>query len=109
MVGNYNEGWNSCAQNPKFCASLKEHAFNDNAETLCNLLVQYVGTSGTGRNTVSHYTRSKNGFNFYLELKGNLKTKSYEEKKLQRPMMFYKVHIMTETGISHSRIIIDIS
>ena len=60
---------------------MRGQAFNYDSETLYNLLVQYVGTSGTVRNTVSLHTRSKNGHKCYLDIKGHFKTETYEETK----------------------------
>ena len=100
-VGNYDADWNSCEKKLNFCVNLQGKAFNDDAETLYNLLVQYVGTYGTGNNTLSCHTRSKNGRKYYPEIKGHFKTETYEETKLQRPMLFLEVHIITETGSSH--------
>ena len=58
-----------------FCDGLQGQAFNDNAETIYDLLVQYVGISGTGSNTVYRYSRSNNQRKCYLDLK------VHEEKK----------------------------
>ena len=66
------------------CASLRGQASNDDSETLCNLLVQYFGTSVTGSNTVYRHTRSKNGRKCYLELKLNFKTECYEDTKASK-------------------------
>ena len=52
-VGNYNMAWNYHDEKLKFCANLRRQDFNDDAETLYNLLVQYIGTSRTGINPVS--------------------------------------------------------
>ena len=75
--GNYNVAWNSCEENLKFCARLQGYAFKYDTETLYNIIVQYVGTSGIGSNTVSHHNRSKNGRNCYIEVKVHFKTESY--------------------------------
>ena len=80
-VENYNVAWKYREEKLKFCASLRGKSFNDDAKTLYNLLVQYVGTYGTVSNTVSCHTRSKNEKKCYIELKENLKTESYEDKK----------------------------
>ena len=48
------------------------------------MLVQYVGKSGTGNKTVSRHTRPKNMRKCYLELKGHLRTESYEETKTSK-------------------------
>ena len=75
-VRSYNVSCNSCEKKLKFCDSLRGQAFNDDSETIYNLLVQYVGTSGTGINTVCFHTRPKNGCKCYLELKGHFKTEA---------------------------------
>ena len=80
-VGNYNAACNYHEEKLKICASLQGQAFNDDAATLYNLLVQYVGKFVTSSNNVSCHTRSKNRCNFYLELKVHIKTGAYEEKK----------------------------
>ena len=81
MVGNYNVAWNSCEEKLKFCSNLQVQAFNDDAENLYNLLVQYFGTSVTDINNVSCHTSSNNGCMYCLELKLNFKTEAYEETK----------------------------
>ena len=80
-VVNYDLAWNSCEEKPKFCDNLQGRAFNDDSETIYNLLVQYFGTSVTVSNTMYHHTRLNNGCNCYLELNGNFKTEAYEETK----------------------------
>ena len=69
-VSNYNVVLNTYEEKLNFCAILRGQTFNDDAETLYNLLFQYIGTSGTGSNTVFRHNRSKNGHTFYFELKG---------------------------------------
>ena len=83
-VENYDAAWNYREEKLKFCFNLRGQAINDYAETLYNLLVQYVGTSGTGINTVSRHTKSKNRRKCYLEIKGNIKTEAYEETKASK-------------------------
>ena len=80
-VGNYDAAWNSREEKLKFLTAYKDKPF---AETVNNILVQYFGTSGTGKNLVSCYTMSRNGLNCYLELKGDFKTKAYEETKASK-------------------------
>ena len=65
----------------KFFANMQGQAFNDDAEILYNILVQYVGISITGSNTVSCHTRSKNGCKCYLDRKGHFNNEAYEETK----------------------------
>ena len=79
VVENYDATWNSHELKLKFFANLQGQAFNDNAETFKNILVQYDSTYGTGSNTLYRHTRSKNGHKCYLELKGHFKTETYEE------------------------------
>ena len=76
--------WNSREENITFCANLQGHAFIDDGETVYDILVQYVYTSGTSRNTVSFHTRSKNGSKCYPEIKGNFKTEPYDETKTSK-------------------------
>ena len=64
--------------------TLRGQAFNDDAETLYSLPVQYFGTSGTGSNTVSCNTSSNNGRKFYIELKVIFKTEAYEDTKYSK-------------------------
>ena len=80
-VGNYDAAQNSCEEKLSFCANLQGKSSNYDSETLYNLLVQYFGTSVTGRNTVSRHTRFNNGRKCYLKLKGHFKTEAYEETK----------------------------
>ena len=77
-VGNYNVVFNYREGNIIFCANLRGQAFNNDADTLYNILVQYIGTSGNG------HTRSKKGRKCYLEIKGDLKTEAYEETKASK-------------------------
>ena len=84
MVGNYDVVWNSCEEKIIFCANLRRQAFNDDIETLYNVLVQYIGTSGTGSDIVSIHTRSNSGRKCYLEPKINFKTEAYEETKASK-------------------------
>ena len=97
---NYNVDWNSHEEKLNFCANLWGQAFNDDAETIYNIVVQYVHTYETGGNTVSCHTKSNNRQTCYIELKLNFKTEAYEGGGLQRPIIFYKVHIMMEIGSS---------
>ena len=73
-VGNYNAAWNYCEKYIICFARFQGQSFNYYSETLYKLLVQYVGTSGTGSNTVLRHTRLKNGRNLYLEINVNFKT-----------------------------------
>ena len=77
---------------------MRGQAFNYDSETLYNLLVQYVGTSGTVRNTVFCHNSSKNGRKCYLELKENFKTEAYEETKASNANDIIQSYIMMETG-----------
>ena len=77
----YNAAWNTREGDLKFCASLQVQAFNDDIETFYNLLVQFIGTSGSGSNTLYRHTRSNNGRKCYLYPELNFKTKAYEETK----------------------------
>ena len=83
-VVNYDAAWNYREEKLKFCANLRGKSFNDGTETLYNILVQYFGTSGTGRNNVSCHTMSKNGHMCYFGLKGHFKTENYEGKKASK-------------------------
>ena len=80
-VVNYNAAWNSHEESIIFCVCLQGKALNDDTETLYNILVQYVGTYGTGRSTLSGHTRLKNGCKYYFELKLHFKNESYNETK----------------------------
>ena len=104
-VGNYDATWESYKEKLTFCDNLWGQAFNDDAKNLNNFLVQYVGTSGTGINTVSCYTRSNIVCKCYIDIKRYFKIDAYEETKLQSTFLFYKVHIMMETGNLHSSMI----
>ena len=84
VVGNYNAAYNYREEKLKFCANLQGQAFNDDTETLYNLLVQYVSTYETASSTVYRHTRSNTVHKCYLEIQGNLKTEYYEEKKASK-------------------------
>ena len=81
MAVKYNAAWNTREGDLKFCASLQVQAFNDDSETLYNLMFQYFSTSRTGINTLSCHTSSDNRRKCFFELKGNFKTEFYEETK----------------------------
>ena len=83
-VGKYTLVWNNCEENLKLYASLWGQAFKYYTETLYSLLVQYLGTYGTSRNTVSHHTRINDGNKFYPKMKGRFKTEAYEEAKASK-------------------------
>ena len=82
-VGNYNGSWNNREEKPFFFI-LQGQAFNDDTQTLYNLVIKCVCTYETGSNTVSCHTRYNNGSKCYLVLKGNLKTEAYEETKASK-------------------------
>ena len=83
-VRKYNLAWNTRQEKIKFCAKLQVQDFNDDTETLYNLLFKYVSKSETGGNTVSRHTSLNNVCTCYLELKGDFKTKAYEEIKASK-------------------------
>ena len=80
-VGNYQGAWATREEKIKNCAVVRGQAFEDDSETLYNLLVQHIGSTGTGSNMVAKYKKVKNGRKAYLELKSHFKTASYEETK----------------------------
>ena len=82
-VGNYNAQWETREEKLKMCAAFQGQKFNEDSGALYDLLVQHVGTTGTGSNIISRQKSSKNGRKCYLELKGHFKTASYEETKVR--------------------------
>ena len=82
--GNFNASWNSRKEKIKFCNNLQVQVWNDDKETIYILLVQYVGTSETGINTVSRHTRSKNVRKCNIELRGHFKTEANEDTKASK-------------------------
>ena len=61
--------------------SFQGQKFKEDSGALYDLLVQHVGTTGTGSNIISRHKSSKNGRKCYLELKGHFRTASHEETK----------------------------
>ena len=80
-VGDYNAQWETREEKLKMCAAFQGQKFKEDSGALYDLLVQHVGTSGTGSNIIARHKSTKNGRQCYLELKGHFKTASYEETK----------------------------
>ena len=70
--------WNSREDILNNCVVFVRSFHKDDAEILCTLLLQHIGTSGPGSNIISNHNRSKNGRRWYLELKGRFLTESHE-------------------------------
>ena len=79
--GNYNSPWETREEQLKMCAAFQGQKFKEDSGALYDLLVQHVGTTGTGSNIITRHKSSKNGRKCYVELKGHFKTASYEETK----------------------------
>ena len=82
-IGNYNAAWSTREERIKMCISLTGQIFKEDSESLYNLLVQHVGTTGTGSNIITRHKNSKNGRKCYVELKNHFMTESYGETKAQ--------------------------
>ena len=82
-IGDYDGNWENREEKLKNCISYTGQKFKEDSETLYGLLVQYVGTSGTGSNIIARYKHSKNGRKCFMELKRHFQTESYEENKAQ--------------------------
>ena len=82
-IGNYAVNWPTREERIKMCIALTGQIFNEDSESLYNLLVQYVGTTGTGSNIITRHKNSKNGRKCYVELKNHFMTASYGERKAQ--------------------------
>jgi hypothetical protein len=63
------------------CISFNGQKYKEDSAALYVLLVQHVGTSGTGSNVISRHKTFKNGRKCYLEFKRHFKTEFYEETK----------------------------
>jgi len=67
-IGNYNAVYESRAEQLKACIFTGSISKTD-CETLYSLLVQYVGTTGIGRSTVNSHKDTKNGRQYFLDLR----------------------------------------
>lgn len=82
-IGNYAVNWPTREERIKMYIALTGQIFNEDSESLYNLLVQYVGTTGAGSNIITRHKNSKNGRKCYVELKNHFMTESYGETKAQ--------------------------
>ena len=78
-VGNYNDVYSSREDKLKVCMQLRGTVFKEDSEALYSLLVQHIGTTGTGSNIVRKHQLSKNGRSCYLEIKSRFQNASYKE------------------------------
>ena len=78
-VGNYNAVYSSREEKLKACMELHGTIFREDSEAVYSLLVQHVGTTGTGSNIVRKYQTSKNGRSCYTEIKNHFQNASYKE------------------------------
>ena len=82
--GYYDVVCNSREEKLNNCVIFVGQYYKDDSEILYILLVQHVGTSGPGSNIIANHMNSKDGRRFYLYLKGNFLTESYDQTKYQR-------------------------
>ena len=54
-VGNYNAQWETREEIMKMCAAFQKQKFKEDFKALYDLLVQHVGTTGTGSNIISRH------------------------------------------------------
>ena len=80
-VGIYDEQWESIEVNLRDWICLYDQEFKKYAESLYNILVQYVGTIDVGGNIIARQNIYNNGRKYHLDLKGNFQTESHEQTK----------------------------
>lgn len=78
-VGNYNAIYSSREEKLKACMQLYGTIFKEDSQAVYSLLVQHVGTTGTGSNIVRKHQTNKNGRSCYSEIKSHFQNASYKE------------------------------
>ena len=77
--GNYSDPWTTREEKLKMCVSLNGPNFQKDSQALYSLFIQYIGTEGVGSNIVNRFTRSKNGYQCYLDLDSHFRNDTHRE------------------------------
>lgn len=78
-VGNYDAVYSSREDKLKSCMQLQGTIFKEDSQAVYSLLVQHIGTTGTGSNIVRKHQINKNGRSCYIEIKSHFQNASYKE------------------------------
>ena len=78
-LGNYNAVYPTREEKLKACLSLQGSIFKEDSESLYSLLVQHIGSTGTGSNIIKKYKDNKNGRKCYMDIKFHFQNGAYRE------------------------------
>ena len=70
-IGNYNNVYETREEKLKACVGLQGPIFKEDSESLYSLLIQHIGSKGTGSNIIKKFKDNKNGRKYYLEIKSH--------------------------------------
>ena len=81
--GNYLSTWTSRGEKLRNCASFQGSDYLTDCNSLYNLFVEHIGTTGAGSDIVNRFKRNQHGRNCYTALRNHFMNATYLETKAQ--------------------------